>query len=224
MKWIFGGLMACLMASTAGCTNNQLRTSTLDQGSTLADFQYQMVLRNLANFAANPSVIPWHMSIMTGTAQVADAGTAHTYVLPQFAPLRPQQWFEWGSGVSGSRTIVEQWSTNPIVHTDALKVIQMAYRRAFGFQDMPDQNLLDDLAHDIKKQISSTEDLRSETVLFYQSQFTKLKQSYDSLRRATSSTVGDQRIMPGPGRTRSRRRSQEPPGPRGRSRSQRHRR
>lgn len=199
MKWIFAGFMACVLAASAGCTSGQLRTATLNQGSTLADFQYQMVLRNLATFAANPSVIPWHLSIMSGTAQVADAGTAHSYALPQFSALRPGRWVEWESGVSGSRTIVEQWTTNPIIHTDALKLMQMGYRRALGFPDMPDQKLLDDLTHDIKQQISSTEDLRSETVLFYQSQYNKLKQSYDSLRHATSSTVGEQRIMAGPG-------------------------
>jgi hypothetical protein len=95
--------------------------------------------------------------------------------------------------------VVQQWATNPIIHTDALKVLQMAYRRAFGIEEMPDKNLLDDIAHDIKKQITSTEDLRTETALFYQSQYIKLQQSYNSLRQATSSTVGEQQIMPGPG-------------------------
>jgi hypothetical protein len=199
MKCVVGAIIVCLLISTAGCTNVQLRTATLEQGSTLTEFQYQMILRNLATLAANPAIIPWHTSIVSGTAQVADSGTAHSYFLPQFAPRLGNRWFEWESGVSGSRTVVEQWSTNPIIHTDALKVIQMAYRRAFGFPDMPDQDLLDDISHDIKKQISSTEDLRSETALFYQSQYVKLKQSYDSLRRATNSTVGGQRIMPGPG-------------------------
>ena len=91
---------------------------------------------------------------------------------------------------------MQQWSTNPIVHTDALKVLQMAYRRAFGFQDMPDKNLLADLAHDIKKQVISTEDLRTETALFYQSQFARLQKSYELLRRGTNSTVGDQQFLP----------------------------
>ena len=162
----------------------------------MADFQYQMILRNLASFAANPSAIPWHMSIMSGTAQVADAGTARSDFLPQFSAFRASRWLEWGPGVSGSRTVVQQWSTNPIIHTNALKVLQMAYRRAFGSGEMPDKNLLEDVAHDLKKQITSTEDLRTETALFYQSQFAKLKQSYDAVRTGTHSTVGDQRIVP----------------------------
>ncbi len=159
MKCILGRLIICLALSNTGCTNTQLRISTLNQGSTLADFQYQMILRNLASFAANPSAIPWHMSIMAGTAQVADAGTARSDFLPQFSAFRASRWMEWGPGVSGSRTVVQQWSTNPIIHTNALKVLQMAYRRAFGSGEMPDKNLLEDVAHDLKKQITSTEDL-----------------------------------------------------------------
>ena len=194
-QWfILGVLLTC-----GGCTNTQLRISTLNQGATLADIQYQMILRNLACFAANPSAIPWHMSITTGTAQVADAATAHSAFLAHFPRLGLNNFFEWDPGVTGSRTIVQQWSTNPIVHTDALKVLQMAYRRGLGFQELPDKKLLDDVAHDIKKQIISTEDMRTETALFYQSQFARLEKSYDSLRRATHSTIGDQQFMPGVG-------------------------
>jgi hypothetical protein len=191
-RWFTLGVI--LMAG--GCTNAQLRISTLNQGATLADIQYQMVLRNLACFTANPSAIPWHVSITAGTAQVADAATAHSAFLAHFPTTAINRFFEWDPGVTGSRTIVQQWSTNPIVHTDALKVLQMAYRRGLGFQDMPDQKLLDDVAHDIKKQIILTEDLRTETGLFYQSQFARLQKSYDSLRRGTKSTVGDQQVMP----------------------------
>jgi hypothetical protein len=197
MKCNISGIIGLLILCVSGCTNTQLRISTLNQGSVLADFQYEMILRNLASFAANPSAIPWHVSIMSGTAQVADAGSAHTNFLPQFSPSHINRWFEWGPGVTGSRTVVQQWSTNPIVHTDALKLIQMAYRRAYGFDEMPDKDLLDDIAHDIKKQITSTEDLRTETALFYQSQFAKMRQEYSTLRRKTNSTVGDQPIMPG---------------------------
>ena len=38
-QWfILGVLLTC-----GGCTNTQLRISTLDQGATLADIQYQMI-------------------------------------------------------------------------------------------------------------------------------------------------------------------------------------
>jgi hypothetical protein len=195
MKRTFCALNLLVLLAAVGCTDTQLRKSTLDQASTLADIQYQMILRNLASFTANPSAIPWHTSIVTGTAQVADSANAHSNFIPQFSPLRGNRWFEWGTGATGSRTIVEQWSTNPIVHTDALKVIQMAYRRALGFDEMPDKKLLDDVAHDLKQQIASNDDLKIETALFYQSRFAKSEQSYASLRRETRSTVGDQEIM-----------------------------
>ncbi len=199
MRWTFGGLIGLVLLAAGGCTDTQLRISTINQGATLADIQYQMVLRNLATFADNPSAMPWHISITAGTAQVADAGTAHSSFVGNFPAVVLNRFFEWDPGFSGSRTIVQQWSTNPIVHTDALKVLQMAYRRAYGFQELPDKRLLDDIANDIKKQIMSTEDLRTETSLFYQSQFAKLQKSYDSLRRGTSSTVGDQSLIPASG-------------------------
>lgn len=198
MKGSLFALIVCTLLSAGGCTNTQLRITTVNQGSTLSDIQYQMVLRNLASFAVNPSAIPWHVSITAGTAQVADAATAHSAFLWQMAPFTSGRWFQWDPGAVGSRTIVQQWSTNPIVHTDALKVLQMAYRRAYGIQEMPDQKLLEDVAQDIKKQIVSTEDLRTETTLFYQSQYARLAKSYESLRRGTNSTVGDQHFMPDP--------------------------
>jgi hypothetical protein len=195
LRWV----IAFVLVSAGGCTNTQLRISTINQGSTLADLQYQMILRNLATFAENPSAIPWHLSITQGTAQVADAATAHSAFVAHAPNQFVNRFFEWDPGISGSRTIVQQWTTNPIVHTDALKVIQMAYRRAFGIDEMPDKKLLDDIAHDIKKQIISTEDLRTESALFYQSQFAKLEKSYSSVRRETNSTVGEQSWIPGPG-------------------------
>jgi hypothetical protein len=196
MKCAYGRLIVIVLLTAGGCTNTQLRISTVNQGATLADIQYQMVLRNLATFADNPSAIPWHNSVTTGTAQVADAATAHSAFMANFPRQVLMRFFEWDPGFSGSRTIVQQWSTNPIVHTDALRVLQMAYRRAYGIQEMPDKKLLDDVAHDIKKQIISTEDLRTESYLFYQSQFSKLEKSYDALRRGTNSTVGEQTLMP----------------------------
>jgi hypothetical protein len=188
-------ILLALVASP-GCTSAQLRTTTVNQGSTVADVQYQMVLRNLATFAGNPWAIPWHLSITVGTSQVTDAGTGHIGLLWNFPRRVSDQLFAFNPTASASRTVVQQWSTNPIVHTDALKLAQMAYRRAHGSVEMPDVKLLDDLAHDLKKQVLSTEDLRTESLLFYQSQYAKLQKSYDALRRGTNSTVGEQSVIP----------------------------
>ena len=196
MRRTFGILIFVLLLSAEGCTYAQLRTTTLNQGSTLAEIQYQMILRNLATFADNPSAIPWHVSVTTGTSQVADAGTGHIGLLWDLPRITANQVFQPNPTASASRTIVQQWTTNPIVHTDALRLLQLAYRKAYGSVEMPDAKLLDDLAHDIKKQVLSTEDLRTETLFFYQSQYAKLEKSYDALRRKTSSTVGEQSVIP----------------------------
>jgi hypothetical protein len=196
MKRAYGILILALLSFSQGCTFAQLRNSTVNQGSTISDIQYQMVLRNLASFAENPWAVPWHLSITGGTTQVADAGTARIAPLWDFTRIRGNELFQLAPSLSGSRTVVQQWSTNPIVHTDALRVLQLAYRRAFGAGDMPDRRLLDDIANDIKKQIISTDDLRTESVLFYQSQFAKLAKSYETMRRGTSSTIGEQSVVP----------------------------
>jgi hypothetical protein len=168
----------------------------VNQGSTLSDIQYQMVLRNLANFAVDPSAIPWHLAITAGTTQIADAGTAHLGLLAHDTLKRVDSFFETNPTATASRTIVQQWSTNPIVHTEALRILQVAYRRACGIDEMPDAKLVDDMAHEIKKQVLATEDLKSETALFYQSQYAKLQKSYETLRRGTTSTVGEQVVVP----------------------------
>jgi hypothetical protein len=199
MRRAYGLLILLALLASEGCTAAQLRITTLNQGSTLSDIQYQMVLRNLGTFAENPSAVPWHVSITLGTSQVTDAGTGHIGLLWSFPRHTIDQLFTFNPTASASRTVVQQWSTNPIVHTDALKLLQMAYRRAFGSVEMPDAKLLDDLTHDLKKQVLSTEDLRTETVLFYQSQYAKLQKSYDALRRGTSSTVGEQSVIPSRG-------------------------
>jgi hypothetical protein len=173
-----------------------LRTTTVNQGSTLADIQYQMVLRNLATFAENPWAVPWHLSVTVGASQVTDSGTGHIGFLWNVTNIHTAGLFQPNPTASASRTVVQQWSTNPIVHTDALRLLQLAYRRAYGSTELPDAKLVDDMAHDLKKQILSTEDLRNETLMFYQSEYSKLEKSYNALRRNLHSTVGEQSMIP----------------------------
>ena len=195
MRSRFGVLIGLVAFSSIGCTAKQLRTTTLNQGATLVDLQYQMVLRNLAAFAENSSAIPWHMSITARTAQVADAATVHALPLWNFVPGHGATLFQFGTGGPASRTIVQQWSTNPIIQSDTLKLLQLAYQRAHGSPLMPDANLLDDVAHDIKKQVISTEDLRTESAMFFQALFLKEGRSYDAVRRAVSTTLGEQSVV-----------------------------
>jgi len=41
-----------------GCTDAQLRRSTVRQASTLSELQYQQVLENLATLCVDPNVLP----------------------------------------------------------------------------------------------------------------------------------------------------------------------
>jgi hypothetical protein len=182
--------------ASAGCTDTQLRITTVNQHATLTDLHYDMVMRNLAMMANNSEVIPWHTNITQGTAQIADAGTAHISLLANFFYIVKNNLFQPNPTASVSRTVVQQWTTNPIVYGDALRLITIAYRRAFSIDEMPDDRLLDDVAHDIKKQIIATEDLKTETYLFYQSGFNDRGKSFNTLRRGTTSTVGEQNFFP----------------------------
>jgi hypothetical protein len=188
--------IVALVGASAGCTDAQLRITTVNQHATLTDLHYDMIMRNLAIMANNPDVIPWHTNITQGTSQIADAGTARLGAFWNFFYIVKNNLTQFSPSSSVSRTIVQQWTTNPVVYGDALRLISIAYRRAFSIDEMPDDKLLDDIAHDIKKQIIATEDLKTETYLFYQSGFTDKGKSFNSLRRGTTSTVGEQNFFP----------------------------
>src|SRR5580700_1860725 len=94
-----------------GCTNLQLKRSTVDQASTLTDLQYRQVLSNLAMFSKNPSAIPFHINVRDGSAQIADTGSAG--LIGGFG--RSMGYLASGTpSLSGSRTVVDQWSMVPI--------------------------------------------------------------------------------------------------------------
>jgi hypothetical protein len=187
-------LMLATLSTATGCTNLALRRATVNQGGTLTDLQYQMVLNNLAMMTANPGKMPWHLNITGGTTQITDSVqgtvlfTINSYHNPSLA--------FWNAipGINGSRTAVEQWGHAPIIDGDALRLLRIAYRRALGFDEMPSEDFLDDLAREIKKQIIATEDLRVESLLFYQAMFKAKNQSYKELDHSTDSTVGDKKF------------------------------
>jgi hypothetical protein len=71
--------------------------------------------------------------------------------------------------IIGSRTVVEQWGTAPVTDDIELRLLQIAYRRVFGYQDtLDDDQFADDLAHELKTQLSVTDDLKDLYRLFYQ--------------------------------------------------------
>jgi hypothetical protein len=156
-----GILFAVGLVCMSGCMTNRLRQRTVNQGSTLSEMQYQMVLGNIALLATNPSAIPWHVNLREGTTQITDSANAGALI--DFGPpavTQPQ--------IFGSRTAVAQWGMSPVIDSIELRLLRIAYRRAHGAADMPTPDLLDELAHELKDQLPANADLRNESELFYE--------------------------------------------------------
>jgi hypothetical protein len=151
------------MACITGCTTGRLRQRTINQGGTLPDLQYQQVLDNLAQFAANPAALPWHFNLREGTSQVTDSLSGGAAI--DLGP--PVTWFPQ---LLGSRTAVAQWGMSPVIDATELRLLRIAYRRAHGAPDMPSPEFLDELAHELKDQMASNADLLNESELFYEFQ------------------------------------------------------
>ena len=133
------------------------------RGARLPELQYQQVLDNLAQFATNPSALPWHVNLREGTTQITDSlsGGAAVDIGP------PVTWFPQ---LLGSRTAVAQWGMSPVIDATELRLLRIAYRRAHGAPDMPSPEFLDELSHELKDQFASNADLRNESELFYEFQ------------------------------------------------------
>jgi len=187
----FGAVLSCLLVALAstGCMAVRLKQRTINQASTLPDLQYQQVLDNLAMFAANPSAIPWHINLREGTTQITDSGTAGSLVdLGPPAVTQPQAF--------GSRTVVGQWGMSPVIDATELRLLRIAYRRANGLADMPDPDLLNRLAHELKDQMPANSDLRDESELFFEFESRK---DLDPLRLERKiATTNDDEILHGP--------------------------
>ncbi len=190
-KFIFTVGLACL----TGCTSGRLRQRTINQGRTLPQLQYQQVLDNLAQFAANPSALPWHVNLREGTTQITDSisGGAALDTGP------PVTWFP---ELLGSRTAVAQWGMSPVIDAIELRLLRIAYRRALGAPEMPSPEFLDELAHELKDQFASNADLRNESELFYEFQG-KASRNSQELDAHTITTNDDTICDPDPWRDRS---------------------
>ncbi len=56
-----------------------------------------------------------------------------------------------------------------------LRLLRVAYRRAYGSPEMPSPDIIDELAHALKSQVAVNTDLRDESELFYEELATKRK-------------------------------------------------
>ncbi len=160
------------LAALTGCTTGRLRQRTINQGSTLPELQYQQVLDNLAQFATNPSALPWHVNLHEGTTQITDSVSGGAAI--DIGP--PVTWFPQ---LLGSRTAVAQWGVAPVINPTELRLLRIAYRRAHGAPEMPSPEFLDELAQELKDQFLSNADLRNESELFYEFQGNASRSSKD---------------------------------------------
>jgi len=148
------------VAGSAGCTSIRLGQRTIHQASTLPELEYQQVLNNLALFATNSAALPWHVNLRDGTTQITDSVSAGAAVdIGPPSNTLPQ--------LFGSRTVVVQWGMVPVINSIELRLLRIAYRRAFGSTEMPDAELRNELAHELKHQFFPDADQRDESDLFY---------------------------------------------------------
>jgi hypothetical protein len=135
-----------------GCTTLRLQRSITSQATTIADLHYQQVLNNLAMFSVNPHAIPSHVSIRDGSAQIQDFGqAAATLDIAGSVVTAP--------GLTGSRSVVEQWGVSPVTDDVEIRVIRVAYQRALGWPVVMDYDTANDLARELGKQIAETSDV-----------------------------------------------------------------
>src|SRR5262249_35006539 len=135
-----------------GCTTLRLQRSITSQATTIADLHYQQVLNNLAMFSVNPHAIPSHVSIRDGSAQIQDFGQAAVTLDIAGSVVR-------APGLTGSRSVVEQWGVSPVTDDVELRVIRVAYQRALGWPVVMDYDTANDLARELGKQIAETSDV-----------------------------------------------------------------
>ena len=133
----------------------------------------------LASFAANPSAIPWHMKHHCGNRAVSPTPPPPT---PTYlAAIRPECCQADGSnGAPEPRAhgpIVQQWSTNPIVHYRRPQSPANGLSTRVRIPGHAGQKPTRRRGRTTSRNRSSPpNDLRTETALFYQSQYAKLTQ------------------------------------------------
>ena len=118
----------------------------------MTDFQYEQVLDNLALIIQDPYALPWHLTIKTGTSQVADSGTAG--LAPGIAAVINTQPI-----LTGSRAVVDQWGTSPVTDDTAIQLLRTAYQKAIRPTPGLSLDEVNDLAHALSAQIGTNSDI-----------------------------------------------------------------
>jgi hypothetical protein len=145
-------LSSLIAVVSLGCTSVRLQHSITRQATTLSDLHYQQVLNNLAMFSCNPYAMPAHVAIRDGSAQIQDFGQAASGLDIAGAVTT-------SLGLTGSRTVVEQWGVSPVTDDIEVRIIQVAYQRALGWPVVMDYDTTNDLARELCKQTAETSDI-----------------------------------------------------------------
>jgi hypothetical protein len=111
-----------LCAGLGGCVTSHLRDLTVDQSETLTEFQYRMVLDNLAMFRTDSASLPWHVQLSTGTAQLD-------------ASINPSGNYTWSPvsqtlGLSATGDVTVNWTLTPVLNDEQLANIRQRYQAA----------------------------------------------------------------------------------------------
>ncbi|MES1213044.1 MAG: hypothetical protein ABUL64_00520 [Singulisphaera sp.] len=114
---------ALVLLALCGCTAKRLGLRTLKQAGTLSEIQYQQVLDNLAMFTCNPDSLAWHVRINGGLVQIADQGSGFLGAnLGGPGNIAPNLGLQ--------TNILHQWNVDPVIDSDDLELLQLAYRKA----------------------------------------------------------------------------------------------
>jgi hypothetical protein len=117
-------VLICL--SSFGCTNAQLRRSTVAHSMTLSDIYTQQVLNNLAMFVQNPNSLPFFAFPNQGTTSIQDTGNIGNpgYSSGHFSSS--------AFLLNASRQATENWVLVPVSDPAKLALMRCAYQQAIA--------------------------------------------------------------------------------------------
>jgi len=131
--WIV--ILACGLGCT-GCTTFSLEHHTIAQAGTASELRYREVVDNLAMVAHDPYALPVYTSIFAGTAQVTDTAQIGSTTLWQHVARTASAGNQSGFASEAlnpqnplaSRSVLENWTLDPIVVPEKLEAIRCACR------------------------------------------------------------------------------------------------
>jgi hypothetical protein len=139
---LFGLAFAC-----TGCTSLALERHSLGQATSAESIRYREVLANLAMVANEPSALPAYSSIFSGTLNVTDAAQLGSTTIWQAGLANKSGFFSEGLAPQLSRTVIQNWSLDPILVPEKLEAMRAACQWIIygsGMISLHDMSLLAD--------------------------------------------------------------------------------